>query len=69
MKKGEEIKNWVEESIEKGYSKQEIIDLLSESGYTADEIEDILKVRTTLQNIPKIVRVRLSISPGARVSK
>jgi len=54
MKKGEEIRAWVEESIERGYSRQEIIDLLGENGYTADEIEDILKVRTNLQNVSKI---------------
>lgn len=50
MERRDEIKRWAKESLERGYTIQEVIDLLSESGYTADEIREILKIRTGLQN-------------------
>ena len=69
MRRGEEIKHWVEDSIDRGYSKQEIIDLLRGSNYTADEIEDILKVRTNLQTIPKIKAEFLRKSKETKLKK
>jgi MoxR-like ATPase len=39
-----QIKNWVDDAIKKGYNNDELILLLSKEGYSRDEIEKILAV-------------------------
>ncbi len=69
MEKNGEVQKWVKESIERGYSKQEIIDLLSGDGYTADEIEEILTVREGIERVPKIKEKFLEKSKSEIVEK
>lgn len=45
-----QIKKWVKEAIKKGYSKQEMIDLLKDGGYGEDQISEVISVGGALQN-------------------
>jgi len=53
MERGDELRNWLKESLARGYSQQELIDLLSENGYTADEIKEILNLRYSVIKKPQ----------------
>ncbi len=44
MKKADEIKLWVEDAIKKGYTNEEVIELLQENHYEQKDIEEILAI-------------------------
>ena len=44
MKIDNQIKEWVEDAIRKGYNNEEIISILNKEGYDKEEIEKILAV-------------------------
>jgi MoxR-like ATPase len=44
MKKADEIKLWVEDAIKKGYTNEEVIELLQENHYEPKDIEEILAI-------------------------
>ena len=45
-----QIKKWVKEAIRKGYSNQEMVDLLKEEGYGENQISEVISVGDGLQN-------------------
>ncbi len=51
MKK--EVKEWIKEAIKRGYSDEDITDLLSQGNYDNNEIKEILLVYNTLRDKPE----------------
>lgn len=52
MKKiGDETRNWIKEAIRKGYSNNEIHNLLEQNGYGVHEIENALVIAHSLANL------------------
>ena len=45
-----QIKKWVKEAIRKGYSNQEMVDLLKSRGYGNEQISEVISVGDNLQN-------------------
>ena len=54
MVKEDQIKKWVKEAIEKGYSSKEVIEILKSGGYEGKEIKRIVAIYKTLKDIPKL---------------
>jgi MoxR-like ATPase len=50
-----ELENWVKQATEKGYSNEEIRDLLSANGYADEQIREVLGVKTELKIKKKLV--------------
>ncbi len=49
MKKSDKIKKWIKEAIKRGYSDEDINNLLSQSGYEDYEIKEILEICDSLK--------------------
>lgn len=45
----DEIKEWVDKAVERGYSNGEIRDLLSANGYSEEEMKEVLSIRADLK--------------------
>ncbi len=58
----EEVEKWIEQALERGYTKEKIKELLSSSGYTQEQIDSITYFKNELKkNVPE-EKARLNIA-------
>jgi len=53
MKSGDELEQWIEQAIQRGYSNEKIAELLRQNEYTDEEIKEVLDLHSVLKKEDK----------------